>query len=1605
MAGDRRRSKEGLTIIKNILKNRKGKVSLENLRADLQDILDKGDIKTFRELSGLSLDTFLRQHSEIFFVPEDGSYVSLRESSDPQEPSTEECLTDTELLKGAVGGKKYPESSDMLICADVKDLGNKEVKDSGSERESNDSSQETSWQKVRTKKQKRNKESTRCLLREVARKKNEDDDVTKLKHLLSKPESESLKFVADHNVYAKNPLQCQLDIVCMWNTPQQISSHIVIGVESRPDNTLVEHVSNEPDFNIDFYLRENLFRENIFTTVPEYKFKTVKYKSREYGIIEIGSSWSHSHPAVVQRVVEKGNVILSENELWYRKGHENVICHPKDSKISMIYQWFLGNNSCNVDVKSNTLQNISSQGNERFDKQTEGDTRSSLATSEDSEAQFRTFCEEVNDFKKGHFILLSGNVSNKIRNLSHFALIPYLAVYDFDVFSCTDGLFNAVQDSLEKHRQLQIGTWKEQPPCLSENSTYWCFVRGRREFADSRTDTLDGVVEDPMEWFRLVKDGMLENFHQISTFVDEYTVLTVILLWPSDVNLAPMMRKFLDRLTENLTQSPKVVICMHNAESSETERAQLHTLLSDYKSAHIHVCKLDFSQLCLGIASKISRDDSTTLQYTLPTASNSLFKGKIQNKDALWLKEDIEVLYLKSTYPKPEEDVLNDENLKFYKGGTLNWFAWYENDDNNVDITRDLLKDAEAIIEKNVDVYKPVILTLLHAPGSGGTTLAHRILWNFHTRIPCVHAKSGTILRSADLARKISFIHEITQLPVLLLVDGEDDTKVKYLCSGLKHTIILHVKRYPFSMKHVAQGKPPKKDKYKMYLKGTVSANEAKMLATKFGERCDASQRRKLVKMKTDVEKKKSAHNMYEFGMTVFQHEFKGIVSYVRGYLQLPKDPKVPLQPWQLCLGYLSLVYFYGQTSVPCQFFSKLYGKQSNYVMSLDEDFGHPATEFIVHDTNDRRKQTIRMCHYEVAKEILEQILSRGHNTADSRTERLGKIACRNIGRFAINFIEYCSGKTSRGNAHLSQAVRHILTKTFIYREEIDMGEFVETKRKRPQLSQLLLDIPSGKPLFAERLEILETLSDSFPKEPNFHAHVGRFYAFCGPEDEKKAEACFKRAIHLCEDKSKGNSCLDDSSKNTLAHVYHMYGVLKMRKIIRAIEGTHTTKSIVADSMDTFFVEIKELVDIGEEACGYLYKCRELTAGGFDIFTDAYLCEIKVRLQICDYVMRQFKPKSEETTVFSDFFDSMADDSCKWFVEDSILKIEHLLIECTHDVEMDPGEQSQLRKHVKWFNALFKRQNIPEWSLVTDDDIKKTRRLITSLKLDHIMDEQSTDIRLVINSDALHEIIRLYEEIFRTIHAGRTEENISKKDVDSDYREWILAIRHDMCQRYYTLEDILHHVIKWHQYVRSPMSTFYLFVIKSILGFGTDTIPGNTEYLIDALELRKGLSKNSSLVIRPKFPREWLGVSDGIKIIQPGARKHDAKDSGKTPGAELRVCKGTIMHPNIKAYSGQISYDVKVRTINVFFIPCKTSLDGTRYAGHRVEFKLAFTMENGYEAFEVHLLKRHGCRNCSAMVEFTSTDTCLPCTNCSELIFKDPMNEIKNDDDIETVSE
>lgn len=1401
--------------------------------------------------------------------------------------------------------------------------------------------------------------------------------------LIEQKENEDLKFCPSVEDYLDDPKEFIMDIASMWNSPYKLKSYIVLGVSANKESPhclvgINQTVSNER--------LDEMFSPQCYSGVkPKFTYHKVLHQGKDFGIIEVHSSFGQGQPCIVSFPSKE----QTYGDLLVRYGKSRRICSMNDPMTNSVFQWFM--------QKAGEAKGKNDDTKKRIDTNPPKQTKSVHTSTTQTQARFTDpssttghFSSAVNNFKTGHYVLVAGNVPKGMQHATAISLVPWVAVYDFDIGSRDHGLLNSNLDSIKRQRSFHLTSWRSLCATITESSTIWNFPLGRRDDPASRVMK----ERDVKHWYTQTKEGIENTLEQLGKFANDYTVLTLVIFWPEDENLAPFMHKFIERLDDKLYPSPRIVLCLPKEPVHEQGKSVL-SMMRNYHKDNMITIQMPLTDVCAGIAKilKCKENIQATIQYKLPVYnSNGDSTCCIDQVEAVWLQEHLEVLYVTNTYSNTKVAELKYESDNFYRGGTLHWSAWYECGSGFFDVERDQMLGIISQINGVLVANRAGFFTLFHAPGSGGTTLGQRLLWEFHKQTPCVHVKIKASLSLCDIVERINMLYEKTRCPVLLLVDGEDELKVKHLFQMFRSrytmAVILYVKR--FAQKTTMQVT----NSTSSWLKGAVSVREAKKLTLKFSERCygDHGKIATLERLCKDVEEQ-NAHCMYEFGLTTYLHEFKGITSYVRGYLDLEANEMNCLTEWQKMLGYLSLVYFYGHSSLSCQFFASLLHLPSNQDVTL-ADFPNPVEAFVVPDDLDGRKNNIRICHYLVAKEILEQILSRHTGIPQERGENLGSRTREHLAAFCKCFIDYCGRKKVK-TCLSSHSIVHVLARTFIYRDSKDVSESADQIRKKPTLSKLLTDIPSQAPLHEERFSVLEKLTLAFPDDANFHAHLGRFCANCRPDQDDQVERHFQKALQLCEErlKNQNKDDIDERLKMTLSHIYHLYGTVLQKRIARYTGQAPTDTPRKATDGENFVERLEELLATAETACSYFTECRKYTPYGQENCL-GYIGEITVRLQICDYVHKHFHDESFEG--ISGFLspDYQRSIPGRKFVLHSIAIIDSLLMECYKFVDHEDMDHS-IQKVLIWYHALFQSKTSDLEAIVTGDDVFAHRLRIAARKLKHGSKKSSMYLLEDVTSpDDVSSIVLMYEKIFEEI--SRTGIQGSKRALEMDYIEWLYAIRHPRFTKDYRLEEVLSALRHWNDYLTSPMAKFYLFVVTSLLGFGDGNTSGRTDHLSEAQILKEETSQMGKFVLKPKYPREWLGVNGkGIKRLIPGTRflglNTEERDM-KAMNEDLLLCKGSICAPNNKKTSGYISLDLGDNTVpvRVFYVPSVANMATTRYANERVQFVLAFSLDHGYEAFNVRLLKRYACtsQKCSLHIEVMDDESWAVCPSCGNKVYK-----------------
>ncbi|XP_053408444.1 uncharacterized protein LOC128559822 [Mercenaria mercenaria] len=1278
----------------------------------------------------------------------------------------------------------------------------------------------------------------------------------------------------------------------------------------------------------------------------------------------------HQSIAVVQNIRSKNTQIGSKNVI-HDHGYVSSEVH-KEHELQ-------GAASLNVVDKTGLTQNIIARN-----------VNIQLPQSQASEKEtdclhsgIQDFLKYVNNFDKGLYILVADRTTG-INELDVFALVDWIAVIDFDINSRISGLLSYVEEPLSKRRSLHIVSWQEEKCIFSDTSLYWIGIKG----CSGQPDTI--TSDDFQTWKRKIKQGFMQQLKQLKKFGDDYTNFTVIALWPRESSNYKHIQFVLNEISDALCPKEIVIIDDGSKKSKESDYV-LNILTDDFSAVNIELT--DVCKSIAAVCKPLAKVGSSSFQ--LPTADNSK-DPKIDDQKAQWLKEDLEVLYLTNeTGIKYDLSGLEEEETTFYKGGTLPWSWWYQVGPGRVDIQRDIAHDLIGYIKtRHISLCRSGCITLFHYPGSGGTTLSQRVIWTLMSDIPCVQMKHRGSSAITDIAEKIEFLFDKTHMPIFVLIDGGDEQKVDSLqgiLGGHCCVIILYVKRNHMQI-----------DGYKshkqgvFWLKSTVSTSEAENLKHLYSKLCTTERQRRNLE---DLLSSSKSPSLFDFGFAMYSYKYRGIESYVQGYLKWDMKDGQKKHARQKALAYLSLVYYYGQASLPIQFFAHLLGTENAYNVTTLADIPGDVKELMMRDVQDRRKNVVRIAHYYIAKEILDQVLVYPMSIQRALEPTLSRESKKRLGGFAVEFIEK-AGKLNKEES--SSAISYIMTRTFVLRDNKAVGENeTQVTKKRQRFSQILEDASSCPP-FTERFNIYQALTDSFPLEAQFRAHLGRLFTHCRPDETELAEKCFQQALEISKSEILPENLSKDfpsddipfNNKLDLMHIYHMYGNMILKQIAQ-YTGKYLGDRATIRTASNFDEIAKMLLPKVKQACELFSKCRDITPIGCE-GSFGYIGEIQVRLMFCDYVHRNSGCRAG----ICKFIETNEGELVQ-FVNECIPIVDDLFLSCFSNIEPEKMDRT-VSNCMQWYSALFNLDR--KYTVRQHAKDAMSRRLeIAKVKMKYCQPDSYGILEHVNDVSDVQFIVEELEKNFKDYENKSSENLPTKRAMDLDYREWLVAIRHPLYKKEYAVDRVLQQVQLWHDLLHTPHSLFYLFVMKSLHGMGNCESQGDSTVLFDAQITKEEMLKRSKYVTKPRYPREWLGKPENnIRQLVSGLRFF-----GQVEGRDIKlgidfdtleVQKGTICAPNDKPAGGFIDLDLGPYNrvpLKVFFVPVRSegNLKGSSYKHSRVEFLLGFSLSHGYEAFNVRLIDHQICHKCKKNVEKRSCDTEVECPRCSVRIQVDGVKK------------
>ena len=508
---------------------------------------------------------------------------------------------------------------------------------------------------------------------------------------------------------------------------------------------------------------------------------------------------------------------------------------------------------------------------------------------------------------------------------------------------------------------------------------------------------------------------------------------------------------------------------------------------------------ISFPAICSGLHT-LSSDQASLEDVDFPANDGGFIT--VPPGVARWLEEELELVHQNVGMHVTD---LNLELEHFLRGNQVTWGGLSL----NVDVERRVMPRLQQLVTDCLESRSARRLNLIHWPGGGGTTAARRVAWNLHRRFPTVLV---TRVVPDALIDRIRFLFETSRLPVLVIVEDSvtrsDDLDRVYdrLRSNNISALLLRVRREA-SVRQWSES---------VYLGGLLDNQEAVAFANKLTSAVPdrASDLERLMRDTAGT-----VRTPFYFGLVAFGKDFLGLEPYVNERLQGASDNILSLCKTS------AMLYHFGQQQTPIQLFASIFALPRTKLMSLPSILPPLLQELFVQDGGP----SFRPAHELIANEMLEQLLTIG--AADKRNWRWGLTNC------TMQMIELAAIHHDHVGGEIANLVGSVLIERGIRETPAGLRE--------DQFSNLVNDIPSTE----GKRAVLEKLTETFPNEAHFWAHLGRLYTRVTQE-------------HPAAHQSHGKS-IEISPQDPVLH--HMAGMAFRGELEEILEGIARNGSLLEE--------------------------------------------------------------------------------------------------------------------------------------------------------------------------------------------------------------------------------------------------------------------------------------------------------------------------------------------------------------------------------------------------------------------------------------------------------
>ncbi|XP_063958654.1 sterile alpha motif domain-containing protein 9-like [Lytechinus pictus] len=404
--------------------------------------------------------------------------------------------------------------------------------------------------------------------------------------------------------------------------------------------------------------------------------------------------------------------------------------------------------------------------------------------------------------------------------LDFVSLVNWNAVFDCNPKSREDGVCSMVEEKREIKLLLPETFNKEIPPEEVDFNDVpsWIFSNGRDDLEELQSPSL---ASDWNEKYGAGVDRAIDYF--ATNAIPKKRAIVVFLLLSRDS--VQVMSDIFKKLQSSLQGQGNFTFIAESQDLFEIWADEVKKWLPRNQLEQRSFIGTEWKYVNKFIQRQYE-------QFAISQAELPLSDGKVCNlpnkKRSQWLNigvlpsNECENTDMDEDGPKFKKFVSKQE-LTFYKGNDVSWWNFHLTEGRgkkqrfNQVLRREVSKTLNELVKSKWKPANPndgsspiVTITIFHEPGSGASTTARQVLWDFHHQLRCVIVKRAVMRTVEEILEVRRYGYESSEEPppALVLLDDMDDTEVVDLIAQLERAtnnndclsiILLQCKRTPNS--------------------------------------------------------------------------------------------------------------------------------------------------------------------------------------------------------------------------------------------------------------------------------------------------------------------------------------------------------------------------------------------------------------------------------------------------------------------------------------------------------------------------------------------------------------------------------------------------------------------------------------------------------------------------------------------------------------------------------------------------------------------------------------------------------------------------------------